>query len=140
MDLNHLQLHVKDLERARKFYEAWFGFKERLKESDRIFLRNSKGFELALLLDRHHHALPEWFHFGFRLESPDPVRRLHTKMAEEGMPIRHSLTNAVDYVSFTCKDPDGYGIEIYWAQKKAAKHTKTHRGAHLKRRITDLME
>lgn len=43
MDLNHLHLHVHDTERSRRFYEAWFGFREHARHDDLLFVRNGDG-------------------------------------------------------------------------------------------------
>ena len=48
LDLNHLQLHVRNLDRARRFYESYFQFRELMSFGDMLFLRNAKGFDLTL--------------------------------------------------------------------------------------------
>jgi len=114
MDLNHLHLHVRDLLRSQRFYESYFGFRERMQVGDILFLRNAEGFDLALVPDAKTQSFPEWFHFGFRLPTSEEVRLLHARMVSEGVVLNKSLFEAVDLVSFRCLDPDGYKIEIYW--------------------------
>lgn len=113
MDVNHLHLHVKDLARSKRFYESYFGFRERIRHGKILFLRNADGFDLALVPDPRPSSFPEWFHFGFRLRTPLTVRKLHTRMSSEGVRI-HDLQEEDAYVTFQCKDPDGCSIEIYW--------------------------
>jgi len=113
MDLNHLHLHVTNLVRAQRFYESYFRFRERARHGNILFLRNSNGFDLALAPDRTRFSFPEWFHFGFRLGSARAVRKLHSRMISDGVQVE-DLEEYPDYVTFRCKDTDGYGIEIYW--------------------------
>ncbi|MBI3099668.1 MAG: VOC family protein [Planctomycetes bacterium] len=114
MDLNHLHLHVRDVERARQFYETWFGFRERVRHGKILFLRNGDGFDLALAPESEPSPFPEWYHFGFRLPTPDDVRAVYKRMSTDGVTLRAQLTEEPDFVTFRCMDPDGYGIEVYW--------------------------
>ena len=114
MQVNHLHLHVTDLDRSRAFYERWFGFEEHVRHGDILFLRDAGGLDLALAPDDTPASLPAWFHFGFRLESGDAVRALRTEMEAEGVAMATELFDYEDLVSFRCTDPDGYAIEIYW--------------------------
>ncbi len=114
MDLNHLHLHVREVDRSREFYETVFGFTYTLNHGDIAFLDNEHAFDLALAPDESPAPLPEWFHFGFRLKSADAVRGLREDMITQGIPIARELIAEDDYVSFTCTDPDGHRIEVYW--------------------------
>ena len=114
MDLNHLHLHVRDVARSRRFYETWFGFGLHARHDDLVFLRNSEGFDLALMPDPEPTKLPDWFHFGFRLESADAVRQLYERMKAAEIAFRRPLLDEADLVSFRCEDPDGYAVEVYW--------------------------
>ena len=113
MDLNHLHLHVRNLDRARRFYESYFRFRERVRHGNILFLRNTSGFDLALAPDRTPFSFPEWFHFGFRLGSAQAVRKLHRRMNSEGIRV-DDIEEHAGYVTFRCLDSDGYGIEVYW--------------------------
>lgn len=112
MDLNHLHLHVKNLDRAKRFYESYFGFRERMRIAGILFLRNANGFDLALRPDRTPGSFPGWFHFGFRLGSEDAVRKLHRRLASEGVDVEE-IEEYEGYTTFGCADPDGYAIEVY---------------------------
>lgn len=113
IDLNHLHLHVRNLEKAKRFYESYFGFRERVCRGDILFLRNTSAFDLALAPDRKPSPLPDWFHFGFRLASARAVRELYDRMTSEGVNV-DELEEYPGYVTFRCTDSDGYGIEVYW--------------------------
>jgi catechol 2,3-dioxygenase-like lactoylglutathione lyase family enzyme len=110
--LNHLHLHVKNVNRAQRFYESYFRFREHMRHGDILFLRNKSGFDLALVSDQKPSSFPDWFHFGFRLAGPRAVRKLQKRMSSEGVPV-DELEDYGEYVSFRCTDPDGYSIEVY---------------------------
>ena len=86
MDLNHLNLRVADPGRARAFYEQWFGFREKLCErTARVFLTNDDRFLLALFPAEAAATMPPGYHFGFNLDDPAAVRRMHQAMTEHGV-------------------------------------------------------
>ena len=114
MDLNHLHLHVRDLDRSHAFYERHFGFHERVRHGEILFLRNDAGFDLALVPDPDPAALPGWFHFGFRLPSPEEVRALFEGLRGAGATLKTPLSEEPDFVWFRAADPDGVPVEIYW--------------------------
>jgi catechol 2,3-dioxygenase-like lactoylglutathione lyase family enzyme len=114
VDPNHLHLHARDLERSRAFYERWFGLRERVRHGEILFLSSEEGFDLALAPDARPAPLPAWFHFGFRRPDAAEVAALHARMIGAGVPISRALATFDDYCSFTCDDPDGHRIEVYW--------------------------
>jgi catechol 2,3-dioxygenase-like lactoylglutathione lyase family enzyme len=113
MDLNHLHLHVRNVDRSKSFYESHFGFRERVRHGNILFLRNTSGFDLALVPDRTPLSFPEWFHFGFRLGSARAVHTLHGHMSSKDVQVQ-DIEEYPGYITFRCTDPDGYGIEVYW--------------------------
>ena len=114
MQMNHLHLHVRDVGRARAFYERWFGFRKHTQHGPILFLRDDADLDLALAPDDEPAGLPAWFHFGFRLDSGDAVRTMHDAMRDDGVQIAQHLQSWDDLVVFRCADPDGYQIEVYW--------------------------
>jgi catechol 2,3-dioxygenase-like lactoylglutathione lyase family enzyme len=114
MNVNHLHLHVKDVERTKRFFESWLGFRETIRHGEILFLGNEDGFDLALAPDPSPAPMPPWFHFGFRLATRGAVRDLHDRMRSAGVTIRKELYDDGEFASFRCQDPDGYSIEIYW--------------------------
>lgn len=116
MDLNHLNLRVRDAVACRDFYETHFGFRPAFEAEGGFFIRNDDGFLLALTPAAEHAPLPPGFHIGFGLESPDEVVSLHRTLT--GAQVR---ANAVedfrpgeDYLTFRCWDPDDTEIEVFW--------------------------
>lgn len=97
MQLNHLNIDVRDIERSRRFYEAYFGFD--------LALHPVGGEE------------QEWagFHFGFRLAEKRAVADLLRQMEGEGVTVVER-EDEDGFLSFKCLDPDGYRIEVYWEE------------------------
>jgi len=119
MNINHLHLKVASAERSRDFYERFFGLRVSAMHGDILFMRDDNGLDLALAPSPSPDPLPDWFHFGFRLESADAVARLYCEIEEAGIGIRQPLERDDDLTFFRCRDPDGYGIEVYWEPEPA---------------------
>jgi len=119
MQINHLHLHVGDVARAAAFYGRAFGLREHVWHEDVLFLRDDAGMDLALAPGAPG-ELPGWFHFGFRLETPQAVRDLHARLTAEQVTMRSPLSEEPDFVWFRCEDPDGHGIEVYWEPQPQA--------------------
>lgn len=119
MDLNHLHLHVRSLEASKAFYERFFGMREFVRHGEIVFMRDGAGMDLALAPADQVEPLPAWFHFGFRLDSPDAVQDLRRALQQAGVPMKGPLEVEPDLVSFRCADPDGYTIEVYWEPQPA---------------------
>ncbi len=113
MQINHLHLHVRDVERTRAFYERWFGMrvKRRIKPGF-LFLTDEAGMDLAIVADDPVAPMPDWFHFGFRLADQAAVRALHREMTAAGA-CDEEIREFPDRITFGVADPDGYGVEVY---------------------------
>ena len=114
--MKHLALPVSDQERSRRFYEAYFGFDAeppRRYDGGVLMLYNADGFSLALGPTEEPIELPGFLHFGVHLPSPDAVRALQRRLAEDGVPIVEEWEEP-EYVSVKCQDPDGYVVEAAW--------------------------
>ena len=114
MNLKHLHLYVRDRPAAEAFYEAWLGMTNARRRESLTFMTDDEGFDLALMDDDEPGPMPAWFHFGYRLATPQAVLDLHQRMSRVGVPIRKALVEDASLVSFRCADLDGYSIEIYW--------------------------
>ncbi len=114
MDLNHLHLHVADIERSRDWYGRYFGFREKWRDAHILFIENDAGFDLALVQAETLDPLPAWFHFGFRLADKPAVEAKYRQMPIERIaePIEDEGDGKL--ISFRVNDPDGYLIEVYW--------------------------
>ena len=112
MDLNHLNLRVRDAAACRDFYVAHFGFRPAFEADGGFFVRNDDGFLLALVPADPHVELPPGFHIGFRIDSPEAVDDLHATLP--GADDLQDHRPDEDYVTFRCWDPDGTEIEVFW--------------------------
>ncbi len=116
MRLSHLALAVADQDASARFYERYFDFdlsRSRRYEDGVLMLVNGDDFALALQTEPQARKLPEFVHFGFRLDSPAEVQDTLRVFKDEGLAIVEQWDEP-DYVSFKCLDPDGYKIEVFW--------------------------
>lgn len=114
--INHLHLMVSDIDRSTAFYTNIFGFSLNADYGpDLRFLRNKLGFDLALTPCEKVTPLPNGIHFGIGLNSLQDLEELyqlgHSEYKDlfDNKPADHG-----GWSSFTCNDPDGYIIEIYY--------------------------
>jgi catechol 2,3-dioxygenase-like lactoylglutathione lyase family enzyme len=115
MDLNHLNLRVRDAAACRDFYQQHFGFRPAFEADGGYFVRNDDGFLLALVPAAAHQPLPEGFHIGFGLSDADAVSALHASLS--GAVRTTAVTDlrpGEEYVTFRCWDPDGTEVEVFW--------------------------
>jgi catechol 2,3-dioxygenase-like lactoylglutathione lyase family enzyme len=119
VDINHLHLKVSSVARSKAFYARHFGLTEHVWHGDMVFMRDRAGMDLALAPAAEPERMPDWFHFGFRLESVAAVEALHDELAAAGVPMVEPLAREPDLISFRCSDPDGYAIEVYWEPQPA---------------------
>jgi catechol 2,3-dioxygenase-like lactoylglutathione lyase family enzyme len=121
MHLLHLCLPVRDLRRSQDFYARYFGFGPdpvARPEAGEVALRNADGFALTLrtsdVVTR-----PQGLHFGFRAEDANAVHACVARLAADKVPIagRYEVPSKV---AFQGVDPDGYRVEVYWTDARAA--------------------
>jgi catechol 2,3-dioxygenase-like lactoylglutathione lyase family enzyme len=114
MNLNHLHLHVASVSRAAEFYERYFGMRQLVWHGDMVFMRDPAGMDLALAPADEPEPLPDWFHFGFRLDSLAAVEALHDRLGADGVALTAPYSVDGEFGFFRCRDPDGYQIEVYY--------------------------
>ncbi|MGH7273351.1 MAG: VOC family protein [Nitrospiria bacterium] len=120
--LRHLALRVRDMGKARAFYEGLLGMKVIWEpDPDNVYL-SSGSDNLAL------HQIPKeqlsqfktgsgqfMDHFGFVVESSDVVKAVFQAMQQAGTSIVKPLRAHRDgSVSFYMADPDGNVIQILY--------------------------
>ena len=116
MNINHLNLRVRDPAGCRDFYQRHFGFRPTYEAEGGYFMRNGYGFLLALTPPIEHQPLPEGFHLGFSLEAPEAVNGLAQELSTAGVrtsPLQ-DFRPGEEYVTFRCWDPDGTELEVFW--------------------------
>ena len=116
MDLNHLNLRVRDAPACRDFYQSHFGFAPAFEADGGFFLRNDEGFLMALVPADTHQPLPDGFHVGFGLADAAAVAGLHRDLVAAGVRVAtlQDFRPEEAYVTFRCHDPDGTEIEVFW--------------------------
>ncbi|MCA9672755.1 MAG: VOC family protein [Myxococcales bacterium] len=112
--LNHINLIVTDVERSASFYEGLFAMKRLFREGDFIFLASGST---DVALRRGEPMIHPKFHFGFRLDSRELVDAWLERVREHGADVTHGPRDYGSYYTFTCRDPDGYAIEMYFEQE-----------------------
>ena len=58
-------------------FRSWLGMSVARRGECLTFMTDKDGFDLALMDDAEPSPMPPWFHFGYRLQSPDAVLELH---------------------------------------------------------------
>src|SRR5581483_332997 len=115
MNLDHVHLGARDVERTRRFYETYLGFRlQKVVDPDFIFLTNDARFILAITKEAPA-PFPDWFHVGFFQESAEAVRRLHARMKADGLAVEDVMDRGKRVV-FGVSDPDGLGVEVFWEE------------------------
>ena len=117
MTINHLHLKVADIGKSIAFYSAVFGFKEKVKFSDKFyFLQDPSAFDLALDEIENVKPLPPGVHFGFALKTKTDVEALLNKIKAAYPTLLESqeIRDHGSWGDFNCMDPDGHPIQVYW--------------------------
>ncbi len=112
-NLNHLSLVVSDIERSAAFYESLFGMDRHWGEGDFVFLVCGDA-DLALVKGKP--LIHRRFHFGFRVETREEVDQWLEQVKQHPAPVTHGPHDYGDYYTFSCRDPDGYAVEIYFEE------------------------
>jgi catechol 2,3-dioxygenase-like lactoylglutathione lyase family enzyme len=117
LPLRHLALAVRDPDRSARFYCSRLGFSPLRRSPDGVLmLAGPDGFSLALGPTPEVVALPPFLHFGFCAPTPAVVQAYRGELAGAGAEIVEEWDEP-GYVSFKCRDPDGYVIEVAWEPK-----------------------
>ncbi len=116
MNLNHVNLRVRDVVACRDFYQGHFGFAPAFEAEGGYFIRNEAGFLLALIPAADHQPLPDGFHVGFGLDDAAAVLAKHDSLGAAGVRTTgvQDFRPGEDYISFRCWDPDDTEVEVFW--------------------------
>lgn len=111
LNLNHLNLNVRDLERSRRFYCDILGMTLQWEEESMIFLRCG---ETDFALIQRDPVEVESIHFGFRLPESGDVDAWADHLRKQNATIEHGPFERDAGRVLFARDPDGYRIEFYW--------------------------
>ena len=114
--LTHINLAVRDLERALRFYEQVFGLHEYGRGDGLVHTQASDRHDILTFVEDpatagHRGGVA---HFGFRLVDPDDIDRAITEVERAGGRLlrRGEFGPGLPYAYVA--DPDGYEIEIWF--------------------------
>jgi len=109
--LQHLNLRVADLARARAFYEA-LGFEVAFAKGDTVWL--AAGGDLLGLSEGAPPREPSFEHFGFIVDERAEVDRWAAQLRAHGIGPEKGPYDRSDGRSLYFRDPDGHLVEIFW--------------------------
>lgn len=115
MKLNHIDLHVSDVDAAREFFERHFGLRCTYQRAGQIAIfKDDGGLELGVsnLRGSPPPAYPPDFHVGFVLERAGDVREIYERLKTSGVPIKVELRDGGPNLFFVCEGPDAIPVEI----------------------------
>jgi len=113
--IDHIALHVSDLEESRRFYIELLGFTPYFEVEGHIFLRTG-SCQVGLFEARDHdvHAYTEVDHLAIRSEdSEEEIKKVMTEAGIELIPRPEGLgwpATQTDAIYF--KDPDGHVLQL----------------------------
>ena len=107
--IDHVVLHVRDVERSRHFYVDILGFEIERDRGKQLFLRCGSNLLGLFEVENDVHGGSEVNHMALRMSYGD---RATVKAALEAEGIKvHGRTGDPDCVYFD--DPDGHGLQLY---------------------------
>ncbi len=109
--IQHLNLQVANLARARAFYTELLGFKLAFAKGDTVWLEAGDD-----LLGLSEGVVParSFEHFGFMVDGPGEVDRWAERLASQGVAAEKGPYDRSDGRSLYFRDPDGHLVEIFW--------------------------
>ena len=115
MKLNHVDLHVSNVDAAREFFERVFALRcTDQRRGEIAILEDESGFQLGVsnLRGSAPRAYPPDFHVGFVLERTGGVREVHDSLKAAGIGMKFELQEAGPYLAFQCVGPDAIPVEV----------------------------
>jgi catechol 2,3-dioxygenase-like lactoylglutathione lyase family enzyme len=110
--IQHLNLSVANLARAREFYTGLLGFEVSFAKGDTVWL--SAGGDLLGLSEGAPPPAKSFEHFGFMVDGRAEVDRWSERLREHGVTPEKGPYDRSDGRSVYFRDPDGHLLEIFW--------------------------
>jgi metallothiol transferase len=110
--IQHLNLQVADLARARAFYTELLGFRTSFAQGNTLWL--DAGGDLLGLSQGAPPEARSFEHFGFMVESAGEVDRFAEQLRAGGVALEKGPYTRSDGRSVYFRDPDGHLLEIFW--------------------------
>lgn len=118
MNLNHVNLPVKDVAASSIFFEQYFDFKCIEKKGDNLIavLQGKDGFTLVLMADSFNRnsaaVFPDAFHIGFLVNSKAEVNDIYHRLLAGGFAADKSPANIRGGYGFYFNAPGNILTEI----------------------------
>lgn len=115
MKLNHIDLQVSDVSRAREFFETHFGLRCTYQRKEQLaILEDDDGlaFGVSNLFASPPPVYPRDFHIGFILASEAEVRAVQERLVRAGVLMKTELSRGGPNIYFMCAGPDDITIEV----------------------------
>ncbi|MFL5462601.1 MAG: VOC family protein [Gemmatimonadaceae bacterium] len=115
MKINHIDLQVSDVSKARNFFETHFGLRCTYQRREQLAtLEDDAGLVLGVsnLFNSPPPAYPPDFHIGFILSSESEVRAVYDRLKSAGVELKTDVTRGGPNVYFMCVGPDRIMIEV----------------------------
>jgi catechol-2,3-dioxygenase len=106
--LNHIHLHVRDVEKSMHFYAA-FGFQKIADHEDISFLARPGFSDVLALHVSDAHGID---HFGFILKDAGQLDEAVAELERRGGKLVERTTLPLGIESAYLTDPDGYRVQI----------------------------
>jgi catechol 2,3-dioxygenase-like lactoylglutathione lyase family enzyme len=113
--LNHVDLQVSDVNRAREFFERFFDFKCVFQRGAQLaILEDDAGFSFGVsnLFNSAPPVYPTDFHIGFILEKESQLRAHYDRLKAGGVEFKSELSRGGPNMYFMCVGPDAINVEV----------------------------
>ena len=114
MKLNHLNLTVSDVPRAREFLETYFGLTtlaERNYAGDAFAMMTDDNGSALSLMEKKEVSYPGTFHVGFVQESEERVEEINRRLKDDGFEVKPPARLHGAW-SFYLDAPGGFTVEV----------------------------
>ena len=114
--LTHINLRVRDVDRALRFYREVFGVEVLWHEPDMVQVQTPGTSDLIALVPHPDGAgtASGVTHFGFRLVDPKDIAAAVKAVESAGGRVLRTGEHAPGMPYAYVNDPDGYEIEIFY--------------------------
>jgi catechol 2,3-dioxygenase-like lactoylglutathione lyase family enzyme len=114
MKLNHLNLTVSDVSRAREFLETYFGLTtlaERNYAGDGFAMMTDDNGSALSLMEKKQVSYPGTFHVGFVQVSEGRVEEINRRLKDDGFEVKPPARLHGAW-SFYVQAPGGFTVEV----------------------------
>ena len=115
MKLNHVDLQVSDVNRARDFFVSHFDFRVVFQRREEIaLLEDEAGLSLGVsnLFKSAPPVYPPDFHIGFILNTEKELRAQYDRLRSAGVAMKTEVSIGGPNLYFMCVGPDSIMIEL----------------------------